>query len=375
MRRCLRSLVPMLLLLTAFIAIPAIPTAAQAGERCFSETGLCISGSIRTYWEQNGGLAVFGFPITAQTIELVEGSPLQVQWFERDRLEIQPDSRVTTGRLGAERLEQMGTPWQPGENRPAGPTCALFGETGHQVCGAFLSYWRSNGGLERFGLPLTESFFTELEGRIYVVQYFERRRFEFHPEIGPNAVLLGLLGREVLTHRQAASTPPQPEPTPQPTPQPTPDPGPPIQPPEVLERYRQQMPSGFWQINQNGIQITAVGFEYKQEFSRFSKAERGKKYVAFTLEVANTGYQSRRGGDTFFANSASFDLIDLDGNTHNIDSAMYGLDDYFRGGTFYIGTRSRGLMVFQIGERSAPALLIFDGPVRVVLDLRLPPNR
>ncbi len=358
-----------LVVLLMLTILPTAMTTAQSEERCFAETGFCINGSIRTYWEQNGGLAVFGFPITAQSEETVEGSLLQVQWFERDRLEIQSDGRVTAGRLGAERLEQMGTPWQAGDNRPASPGCATFTETGHQVCGIFLSYWRANGGLSRFGLPLTEGFITELEGSLYLVQYFERRRFEFHPQIGPNDVLLGLLGREVLTSRQKSSVPAPSTPEPTPVPQPT------IQSPEVLEQYRKKMPSGFWQVNQRGVQITAVGFEYKREFSRYSKAEAGKKYVAFTIEVMNTGYQGRRGEDTFFANSASFDMIDLDGNTHSVDSAMYGLDDFFRGGTFYPGTRSRGIMVFQIAERSAPALLIFDGRERVVLDLRVPPTQ
>jgi len=182
-----------------------VALSAQSNQRCFAETGLCISGPIRAYWERNGGLAVFGFPITAQSEESVEGRSLQVQWFERDRLEIQPDGRVTAGRLGAERLEQLGTPWQPGAGGPAGPGCASFAETGHQVCGAFLRYWRANGGLERFGLPLTGEFTAELEGRPFTVQYFERRRFELHPEIGPDAVLLGLLGREVLQMRGMAS--------------------------------------------------------------------------------------------------------------------------------------------------------------------------
>jgi hypothetical protein len=166
------------------------------------------------YWERNGGLAVFGFPITAQSQEVVEGKALQVQWFERDRLEIQPDGQVTAGRLGAERLEQLGTPWTPGSNAAADAGCATFPETGHQVCGPFLAYWRASGGLARFGLPLTGAFETTLEGKPFTVQYFERRRFELHPEIRPDAVLLGLLGREVFSARQGI--PPAPISAPQP---------------------------------------------------------------------------------------------------------------------------------------------------------------
>jgi hypothetical protein len=53
-----------------------------------------------------------------------------------------------------------------------------FPETGHYLHGAFQRYWRRFGGLEIFGYPLTEQ---RMEGE-YWVQYFERARFEFHPE-------------------------------------------------------------------------------------------------------------------------------------------------------------------------------------------------
>jgi hypothetical protein len=205
-----------LLVLALSLLLTVAPAAAQTEQRCFAETGQCIAGPIRAYWERGGGLPVFGFPITAQAQELVEGQPLQVQWFERDRLEIQADGRVTTGRLGVERLIQLGTPWQPGPNAPAGSGCTAFAETGYQICGTFATYWRKGGGLERFGLPVTGEFQTALEGQTYTVQYFERRRFELHPEIAADSVLLGLLGREVLNARQIIQPAPAPAPAPQP---------------------------------------------------------------------------------------------------------------------------------------------------------------
>lgn len=73
-----------------------------------------------------------------------------------------------------------------------------FPETGHHLSNrsGFLDYWRSNGQLHMFGYPITEEFVED--GRI--VQYFERARFEFHPEqVGtPSMVQLGHLGREIL---------------------------------------------------------------------------------------------------------------------------------------------------------------------------------
>jgi hypothetical protein len=45
----------------------------HAAQQCFAETGYCIDGRIREFWEQNGGLPVFGFPIP--------GSPCQPTLF------------------------------------------------------------------------------------------------------------------------------------------------------------------------------------------------------------------------------------------------------------------------------------------------------
>lgn len=186
-----------LLIVLAVLATLATPTAAQTSQRCFSETGQCMSGVIRQYWERNGGLPVFGFPTAPQSVEDVEGTALQVQWFERDRLEIQPDGHVTAGRLGARLLDLRGTPWQRGDGS-GGDGCKVFAETGHKICGTFRSYWERNGGLERFGYPITGAFTEQRGSGSFLVQYFERRRMEAHPEnAAPYDILLGLLGNEV----------------------------------------------------------------------------------------------------------------------------------------------------------------------------------
>jgi hypothetical protein len=213
MRR-LFLLIPLALLALA----AAAPVATQAQDaRCFPETGLCISGPIRAYWERNGGLPVFGFPITPLQTETIEGWTGPVQWFERDRLEDHTNEGkgVLAGRLGVERLAQQGRPWQ---FRPLGgqvPGCRGFAETGYYLCGGFQTYWERNGGLERFGFPVTDQIVERIGGRDYTVQYFERRRMEFHPENRPPFdILLGLLGSEIRAG--AGPTPPPPTPTPAP---------------------------------------------------------------------------------------------------------------------------------------------------------------
>ena len=71
------------------------------------------------------------------------------------------------------------------------PFCAFMPETGHNVHGVFLAYYRAHNGAESFGAPLTEAMWE----RDRIVQYFERARLEFHPE-DPELyrVQLGMLG-------------------------------------------------------------------------------------------------------------------------------------------------------------------------------------
>ena len=74
-------------------------------------------------------------------------------------------------------------------------------ETGHSLQGAFLNYWNAHGGASIFGYPLTEEFqeANPIDGQVYTVQYFERQRFEYHPEARgtPYEVQLGLLGVQI----------------------------------------------------------------------------------------------------------------------------------------------------------------------------------
>jgi hypothetical protein len=193
-----------------------VTTQAQSDQRCFSETGFCISGRIREFWEKNGGLPVFGFPISAQQEEVIEGRSLQVQRFERNRLELHPENArpydVLLGRLGADRLAQLGKDWQAYPKSGNQQGCRFFAETNQSVCGNILRAWRASGleidgkagkteaeNLALFGLPLSP-LVTErqADGQERQIQWFERARFELHPENQPPYdVLLGLLGNEI----------------------------------------------------------------------------------------------------------------------------------------------------------------------------------
>lgn len=83
---------------------------------------------------------------------------------------------------------------------PDTPDQRFFPETGHTLRGEFKRYWERHGGLPIFGYPTSEEFLERgSDGRDYVVQYFERHRFEFHPEnSAPYNVQLSRLGDLVL---------------------------------------------------------------------------------------------------------------------------------------------------------------------------------
>ncbi|NJO07381.1 MAG: hypothetical protein HC876_18730 [Chloroflexaceae bacterium] len=107
-------------------------------------------------------------------------------------------------------LEQQGRAWQTfPRDEAAQPGCRYFAETQQNVCGDILTAWSANGlelgdpgisereSLALFGLPISPLQEEDIEGQTYQVQWFERARFELHPENAlPFNVLLGLLGRE-----------------------------------------------------------------------------------------------------------------------------------------------------------------------------------
>ena len=179
----------------------------QVATQYFPETGHGLSGAFLRYWNSNGGLAQFGYPISGELIEPdpTSGRARTVQYFERNRFEYFPEHAgtpyaVQLGRLGENQLRTGGFFWQDAPRAEATPPgCRRFAETMRLLCPPFRTYWEQRGGLSMYGLPLTDAYVDN--GRL--VQYFERNRFEHHPENAgtPYEILLGLLGVELFTGR------------------------------------------------------------------------------------------------------------------------------------------------------------------------------
>jgi hypothetical protein len=187
--------------------IPAPAAVSQGKFRYFQQTGHFLRGVFFEYWETHGATPVLGLPITEPIVE----DGLAVQYLERVRLEWHPEvstdrrKQVLLTRLGVVSTGQRGIIFDrlPGGTNTS--TSHFFEETGHNLANAFFTFWLNNGGLAVFGYPISEEIVetSPTDGRQYTVQYFERNRFEWHPEKPPTSnVLLGLLGMEYARARQ-----------------------------------------------------------------------------------------------------------------------------------------------------------------------------
>jgi len=190
------------------LPIPTLPVPPIAipggGSTRFPQTGKLVTGIFNDYWQKNGGLPQQGFPISdlMQEKSDLDGKSYRVQYFERAVFEYHPENappyNVLLSQLGTFRYKQkypVGAPIQQPNNSPGS---VLFPETGKRLGGKFLEYWQRNGGLPQQGFPISEEFteVSDLDGKPYLVQYFERAVFELHPENAgtPYEVLLSQLG-------------------------------------------------------------------------------------------------------------------------------------------------------------------------------------
>lgn len=152
-------------------SLPHVPTVY------FSQTGHHLSNrsGFLDFWRANGQMLIFGYPISE---EIVENGQI-VQYFERARFEYYPELAGTSEQV---QLGLIGREVAAGRDFAGIPDpqngYLYFPETQHTLWGEFRGYWERRGGLSIFGYPISE----EIEENGRIVQYFERARFEYHPE-------------------------------------------------------------------------------------------------------------------------------------------------------------------------------------------------
>jgi hypothetical protein len=160
--------------------------------RYYDETKHSVCGIFLEYYDSRGGLEIFGNPISEAYYD--HGLELHVQYFQKSRMEYHPTNpepyQVQLGLL----VDELGYEFPPAPEdkipRFNNDMHHYFPETGHLVEYYFLDYFRDKGGLDIFGYPRSEYMFED--GRM--VQYFQRARMEYHPELttGPEMHLAPL---------------------------------------------------------------------------------------------------------------------------------------------------------------------------------------
>lgn len=252
----------------------AAPNATEAADppTYYKETGHYLGGVFRDYWQKNGGLYVFGYPLTE---EYVAANGRVTQYFERARFELFPEYTntpflVQLGLLGIESTAGRVFPQSPPRANDADHR--YFPETHHLVMWGFKTIWESRGGLAMFGYPISEEMMEILpaDGKWHVVQYFERARFEYWPNFKPGQrVLISDLGRRQAPRELMPPLPPGTPPgtVPPGTPPAPGTPGVPTAPPNVNATVTP--PSG---PQGTEFAFNATGFEPGEEVSLWATA-------------------------------------------------------------------------------------------------------
>lgn len=181
--------------------IPQCPDPTSGQSRYYAETGHSVSSHFLAHMDATGGVAGVGYPITDTFSSTgIDGLPYTTQCFERRALELHPENscgNLVLGRqLGRIRFETKYPSGAVEQWKTTDPG-RTFPETGFTVSNAFLRHWDETGGLAENGYPLSE----EIEEDGYIVQYFERAVFQYHPESADPAyevqgLLLGLMDPE-----------------------------------------------------------------------------------------------------------------------------------------------------------------------------------
>jgi lipoprotein-anchoring transpeptidase ErfK/SrfK len=211
-RHVARSTIIVLLIVALATTDAATPASAQASALYFPRTGhhLTDDHGFLSFWRNHDGPRLLGFPVTETSI--VEGIG-PTQYFEKGRLEhvAAPDGTpvVRTGAVVAEYIAALYRTFPPRPDRQPVEGELLFAETGHSVREPFLGFWQTAGGVEFFGMPISEPLWEQTAAGLRQVQYFERARLERVPTLAgaPDEIQVSDLGRALAELRGLNTAP------------------------------------------------------------------------------------------------------------------------------------------------------------------------
>jgi len=186
------------LMVTIVLFFVAIPIRAQLPAFFDPVAEARIDPRFETYYEAIGGIEILGATISEAFVDA--DSNVVVQYFQNGRLELSPavdgGLEVKTSALSV----LLGAWESPLPSQSAAEGCQLFQETGHQVCHAFLKFYRLSGGPAIMGYPISE--FKVENGQ--TVQYFQYFRLDWvQVEEGQGEVQIAPLGKMFLQRQQS----------------------------------------------------------------------------------------------------------------------------------------------------------------------------
>lgn len=189
------------------LTLLAWPAGAATELLYVPQTGHYVKGVFRDFWDKSGGLPNFGYPITEEYIDPASGRVFQ--YFERARFERAgiDSTNVELANLGLVALGGRTFPRQ----QPIQNTAQrrYFPETGQIVQYGFKTVWETRGEQAIFGLPLSSEIEEKVGNTTRTVQYFEKARFEYWPELPDGQrVVLSALGRQYAPLALTAPAPP-----------------------------------------------------------------------------------------------------------------------------------------------------------------------
>jgi len=172
------------------------PAAGMSSVVYVATTHHTLRGAFLAFFQRFGGLGTFGYPRTEQFSK--QGQ--LVQYTDRALLQL-AGGRVATAPLG--RVLTAGRSFPRVTRFASTATRVYVDSTGHSLSGQFLIYWRSHQGTIVLGAPIAEPTREQNgdgTGRMYLVQWFEKGRLEYHPELAGTryAVEAGLVGKQAL---------------------------------------------------------------------------------------------------------------------------------------------------------------------------------
>ncbi len=167
---------------------------------------------------------------------------------------------------------------------PSNGGAGYFRTTGQTVSPLFKTVWDKNGGLERFGQPLTGELDETINDKPRKVQYFEKARFEYYPELKgtPNEVQIGTLGRMLCQGREKEKyfqpvTAPLSSPT-----------------VRFFKETGHSLVLGFKSFWEEKGGLSLYGFPISEEFNEISQFD-GKSYTVQYFERARLEYDPSNG--------------------------------------------------------------------------------